>query len=135
MYIRDSELLHSLLGIESFDTLLGHPIFGASWEGVVIENILGQLKPTVNASFYRTAKGEDMDLVMEYGERKIAIECKASKSPDVTRSMVIAINDLQPDHVFVVAPVSDSYPLSKSITVTPLKDLFAQPAVADFLHG
>ncbi|MBN1602659.1 MAG: DUF4143 domain-containing protein [Chitinispirillaceae bacterium] len=117
VYIRDTGLLHALLSIESVDSLFGHPVFGSSWESVVIENILAHLKPSVVPSFYRTAKGEEMDLVLKFGQKKLAIECKATVSPEVTRSIIISINDLRPDHVFIVAPVNETYPLSPMVTV------------------
>mgnify|MGYP003564828812 CR=1 FL=1 len=133
VYIRDSGLLHTLLGIESFDTLLGHPIFGSSWESVVIENILAYMKPSVSSSFYRTAKGEEMDLILEQGQKRIAIECKATVTPTITRSMTISKKDLKPDHVFIVAPTNDSYPLSKEVTVISLRDIISHPLLTDFI--
>jgi predicted AAA+ superfamily ATPase len=134
VYIRDTGLLHALLGIESVDSLFGHPVFGSSWESVVIENILAYLKSSVVPSFYRTAKGEEMDLVLEFGQKRIAIECKATVSPEITRSMAIATNDLKPDHVFIVAPVNESYPLSPMVTVTSIVELLKNPLFTDFIH-
>jgi hypothetical protein len=135
VYIRDTGLLHALLGIESIDMLFGHPIFGSSWESVAIENILAHLKSSVVSSFYRTAKGEEMDLILEFGLKKIAIECKATTSPDITRSMATAINDLSPEHVFIIAPVKETYPLSPMVTVTSIVELLKQPAFLDFIYN
>lgn len=85
-----------------------------------------------SATFYRTAKGEEMELVLEYGQKRIGIECKVTVSPEITRSMTISINDLKPDHVFIVAPVNDSYPLSQDVTVISLSNMFNHPIIADF---
>src|SRR5271157_3095890 len=75
IYLRDSGILHALLSVETFDGLLGSPELGASWEGLVVENILSSINPSVSASFYRTAKGEEADLVLEKGRGRIIIEC------------------------------------------------------------
>ncbi|CAM2837270.1 hypothetical protein SAMN05444143_101823 [Flavobacterium succinicans] len=77
VFVRDSGLLHQLLAISDFNALLGHPVFGASWEGVVIENILVNY-PDWDCYFYRTATGDELDLVLEKGMQRLAIECKAS---------------------------------------------------------
>ena len=81
IYIRDSGLLHALLGIESHDDLLGHPVYGASWEGWVIENVLSLL-PDWNAAFYRTSSGSEIDLILEKGNRRIGVECKGFDLPE-----------------------------------------------------
>ena len=80
IYVRDSGILHALLGISTYDDLLGHPVFGASWEGLVIENLLGEL-PDWSGFFYRTAAGAEIDLLLEKGRRRVAIECKVSAAP------------------------------------------------------
>jgi len=68
-YIRDSGLVHALLGIETHDELLGHPVVGASWEGFMIENLLAVAPSRARASFYRTARGAEIDLLLELGTR------------------------------------------------------------------
>ncbi|MBN1550543.1 ATP-binding protein, partial [bacterium] len=93
VYLRDSGVLHSLLGIESINDLLGHPNFGASWEGMVIENILSELSHW-KGSFYRTAAGAEVDLLIEKGNRRIAVEIKASKAPSPTKGFWQALDDL-----------------------------------------
>jgi predicted AAA+ superfamily ATPase len=77
IYIRDTGLLHALLDIETWNDLLGHPVRGASWEGMVIENIVAAM-PGYRYSFYRTSSGAEVDLVLEKGRRRFVIECKAS---------------------------------------------------------
>jgi len=104
VYIRDSGLLHTLLDIESMDHLFAHPVYGASFEGFVIENILTQL-PRWQASFYRTASGAEIDLVLEKAGRMVAIEIKASTSPKLSRGNWSAFETLKPDQGCVVAPV------------------------------
>jgi len=123
VYIRDTGLLHQILGIESFNQLMGNPVFGHSWEGMVIENILSKVK-NAKCSFYRSSDGkEEMDLVLEYPDRLIAIECKASSAPQVTEGFWKAIETLQPTHTYIVAPVEGEYPLKEGVTVTNLETL------------
>jgi hypothetical protein len=78
IYLRDSGLLHALLGLSSVHDLQGHPIAGSSWEGFVIEQVVAQLPPQALASFYRTAAGAEIDLVIETGSRRIGVEVKFS---------------------------------------------------------
>lgn len=134
IYVRDSGLLHALLGIETSEALFGHPVFGSSWETMVLENILGAVNPAVTAAFYRTAKGDEMDLVLSTGSNTIAVECKASVSPELTKSMHIAMGDLKPGHSWIVAPVESTYPLSPKVTVTSLSGFFEEPAFQIFLR-
>ena len=123
IFLRDSGLLHVLLGIESYDELLSHPVCGASWEGLVIENLLAELPPWRGwrGSYYRTAAGAELDLVLEKGNRRVAVECKASAAPQVTKGFWNALEDLRIREAWVVAPVQDSYPLAKGVTVAPLE--------------
>jgi predicted AAA+ superfamily ATPase len=105
-------LLHALLSIESFDELYGHPVFGASWEGLVVESIVSRLKPSVTPSFYRTASGDEIDLLLEKGGKRIAIECKASKSPSLTKGNIRALEVVNPEASYLVAPVNERFPMS-----------------------
>lgn len=120
LYLRDTGILHSLLGIASYEDLLGHPVFGASWEGLVIENVLGE-NPDWRASFYRTSAGAELDLVLEKGRRRVAIECKASAAPGLTSGFWNALADLGISEARIVAPVRDEYPLRKGVLVCPLQ--------------
>lgn len=122
VYIRDSGLLHQLLQISDFNQLLGHPVFGSSWEGIVIENVIAEM-PEWQPYFYRTATGDEIDLVMVKGDRKIAIECKASTAPQLTKGFWTVIDDIQPEHVWVVAPINDSYPIKENVTVCGLSQI------------
>lgn len=123
VYIRDTGLLHQILGIESFNQFMGHPIYGHSWEGMVIENAISKVK-NARASFYRSSDGkEEMDLVLEYPDKLIAIECKSSSSPQVTEGFWKSIETLHPTHTYVVAPVASEYPLREDVTVLNLESL------------
>ena len=119
VYIRDPGILHALLEIESTDQLLGHPVVGASWEGFCIEQIL-QAKPRWRPSFYRTSSGEEIDLVLERGRKKLAFEFKASMSPKLSKGFKGTLDVLQPDHTWVVAPVEEPYPLQQNVTVSDI---------------
>jgi predicted AAA+ superfamily ATPase len=119
VYIRDSGLLHRLLQIDSFNDLMGNPIFGPSWEGLVIENIISNFRDW-DFSFYRTATGEELDLVMVKGKKTIAIECKASTAPTLTKGFWNAMEIIKPDKAFVIAPISGSYPIKENVTVCGL---------------
>jgi uncharacterized protein len=122
IYIRDTGLLHALLGVEGQNDLLGHPVYGASWEGFVIENILALL-PNWRASFYRSSSGSEIDLIVEKGKRRIGLECKASPSVVISKGFWVAVNDLKLDEVRLIAPVSESYPIKKDISVSPLGEV------------
>ena len=121
IYIRDNGILHQLLQIGNYDDLLGHPAFGASWEGLVIENICSVFQ-NFRFSFYRSASGDELDLVMETSKKKIAIECKASTSPQVTKGFWKAIEFVQPQATFIVAPINGHYPIKENVTVCGLHE-------------
>ncbi len=122
VFVRDCGILHRLLMISDFNSLMGNPVFGASWEGLVIENVIVNM-PDWTPFFYRTANGNEMDLVLVRGNKKIAIECKASSSPQLTKGWWDALNDINPDNTFVIAPISGSaYQINKQVTVTNLMD-------------
>ena len=118
VYIRDSGLLHALLGIETQNDLLGHPVYGPSWEGYVIENILSML-PEWKASFYRTATGVELDLILEKAGRRIAVECKAATAPQVGKGFWTAIGDLNVSEAWIISPIKDAYPFEQGVTVAP----------------
>lgn len=129
VYLRDSGILHSLLQIDALDDVLAHPICGASWEGLVIENVIAAL-PGWQASFYRTSDGAEIDLILERGRRRIAVECKASTAPAVSRGFWSALKDLDIGEAWVVAPIAEPYPIREGVTATPLKAFVDQVAAA-----
>ena len=122
IYIRDNGILHQLLQIGNYDDLLGHPAFGASWEGLVIENICSVFQ-NFRFSFYRSASGDELDLVLETSKKKIAIECKASTSPQVSKGFWKAIEFVQPQETFIVAPINGHYPIKENVTVCGLHEV------------
>jgi uncharacterized protein len=122
VYLRDSGVLHSLLEIDDHDELLGHPTRGASWEGLVIEHAIAAL-PQWRASFFRTHSGAEIDLILERGPRRIAIEAKASTAPRPARGFWSSVADLGIEAGFVVAPIGDRYPLRGGVEVLGLSAL------------
>jgi uncharacterized protein len=119
IYIRDSGILHSLLGIHSLDDLSANPIAGFSWEGSIIEQVLGQLPASSNYGFYRTATGAEMDLVVEQSDKRVGYEVKLSVAPKPTKGFWNACEDLGLHKVFIVAPVQNAYPLAENVEVIP----------------
>lgn len=125
IYIRDTGLLHALLDIETQNDLLGHPVYGPSWETLVIENILS-ICENWRASFYRTSAGAEIDLILEKGSERIAVECKASTAPKLNQGFWNALNDLRIQQAWVAAPVNESYPVKKNVMVAPLGSILEQ---------
>ncbi|MCY4181894.1 MAG: ATP-binding protein [Gammaproteobacteria bacterium] len=123
-YVRDSGLVHSLLGISSLEELAGHPVIGESWEGFVIETLLGQLPWPTQASFYRTVTGAEIDLVLDFpGGERWAIEIKRSLSAKMSRGFHMALADIAPSRAFVVHAGDDRYPLSKAVEAIGVREL------------
>ena len=121
IYIRDSGIIHSILKINNFNELLGHPIFGASWESFALENILARLK-NFDPYFYRTSSGTEIDLILKKGTKKIAVEFKAASAPKVGKGFYNALNDLQINEAWIIAPINESYPIKKNIMISGLHD-------------
>lgn len=121
-YIRDTGILHALLNLVTADDLFAHPVYGDSWEGLVLENILSSIPDRIEQGYYRTANGAEIDLVLQNGSKRIGIECKASTAPVVTRGLWSAMEDLGLDEVLVVAPVESAYPYGKGATVCSLPE-------------
>ncbi|MFZ4575437.1 MAG: ATP-binding protein [Phycisphaerales bacterium] len=113
VYIRDSGMLHALLGIRSTEDLLGHPIVGASWEGMVMEELIAASPEGAKFSFYRTAQGAEIDLVIELpGPRLWAVEIKRSSAPKLEKGFHLAREDLNPERTFVVYGGVERFPLA-----------------------
>ncbi len=119
VYLRDSGLLHALLGLATVQDLQGHPVAGASWEGFVVEQVASALPADAQLGFYRTAAGTELDLVIEQGSRKLGVEIKFSAAPKPTKGFWQALQDLQIDRAYVVAPVLRRYPLAQGVDVIP----------------
>jgi len=133
IYIRDSGILHYLLNIPHRESLIGHPILGASWEGFVIENILQMLSPQVHASFYRSSGGAEIDLVLEFqtakGNQTWAIEIKRSVKPKVGRGFHSACEDIKPQRKLLVYSGSDNYLIKNHIEVIGVKQVMQEAAL------
>ncbi len=121
VFVRDSGLVHQLLAIPDFNSLLGNPVFGSSWEGVVVENVIVN-HPDWNYYFYRTATGDELDLILEKGNQRIAIECKASTAPKLTKGFYRALEVVQPQQTFVIIPTQVSYEIAPNITICGLSE-------------
>lgn len=117
VYVRDSGLLHALLGIQNLNMLQGHPIVGSSWEGFVLEQIAAALPQGAQMGYYRTAAGTEMDVVVTLGSRTVGFEIKFSAAPTVSKGFWVAIDDLKLDAAFVVAPVARGFPLRNGAEV------------------
>lgn len=122
IYLRDSGILHTLLGIDDFSTLLGHPLYGASWEGFALEQVLARF-PRWTPGFYRTSDGTEIDLVLEKGGRRIGFEFKASAAPAVTAGFWNSFDALGLDRAFVIAPVESGYSLKENVRVAAINEL------------
>jgi predicted AAA+ superfamily ATPase len=122
VYLRDSGMLHYLLGLRSLENVLAHPGCGASWEGYVIEETLSAVQPD-EAWFWATHNGAELDLLMIKNGLKIGMECKRADAPRITPSMKIAMTDLELDRLLVVYPGTRRYPLAEQVEVLPLAEL------------
>lgn len=128
IYLRDTGLLHQLLGIRLEKDLLSHPKCGASWEGYVIEETLKAVKPD-EAYFWATHSGAEIDLVLVKAGRRLGVECKRTDAPRLTLSMRIALADLKLERIAVVYPGTKRYALAKGVGAVPLE------ALADDMEG
>lgn len=124
IYIRDSGLFHTLCSIEGEEQLQSHPKLGASWEGFALEcvsNILSTV--TQQVYFWGTHQGSEVDLVWQQGGKNWAVEFKYMDAPKQTKSMMIALHDLELSHLWIVYPGNQKYSLNEKITVLPLSDI------------
>jgi predicted AAA+ superfamily ATPase len=120
IYLRDSGILHALINLEREATLLSHPRVGASWEGFALEQVLAALRPA-DAYFWATHAGAELDLLFFQGGRRFGIEFKFSEAPRPSRSMHIALDDLDLAHLWIVAPVHEPFVVHERMTVWPLQ--------------
>jgi predicted AAA+ superfamily ATPase len=131
-YVRDSGLLHALLGLASVRDLQGHPIAGASWEGFVVEQVAANLPAGAHLGCYRTAAGAELDLVIDHRSSKIGVEIKFSSAPKPSRGFWHALDDLQITRAYVVAPVSRRYALAQGVSVVPVWEI--ESLMAEMAH-
>ena len=124
IYIRDTGILHALLALETFENLQSHVVLGASWEAYIIQEIASMLPPRYEMYFYRTQDGTEADVVIvKAGIPEFLIEIKYSSAPNITKSMLIASQDLKTRRNIIIAPVSESYPLREGFEVMPFFEL------------
>ena len=127
VYVRDSGLVHALLGIASLEQLAGHPVVGASWEGFVMETLLSALPPLARPYFYRTSAGAEIDLVIEHNDgARWAIEIKRSLSAKVGRGFHLACADVEPARAIIVHAGDDRYPVSERAEGIGVRELAAE---------
>lgn len=122
VYIRDTGLLHQLLGITTERDLLRHPKLGASWEGYALEEVLNLVEPD-EAYFWATHTGAELDLLFHHKGRRFGVEMKYEDAPRATRSMRVAVEDLRLHHLTVLYPGEKTYDLDERIRVVPLARL------------
>ncbi len=131
MYLRDSGILHTLLNINDRNTLLGHPVYGVSWEGFCLENILARCRRTVQAGFFRTVRGAEIDLVLEQGDKKVAVEFKASAAAKPQPGFWTALKDLAIERAWIIAPLKgEGYPIHGA-KVASLNEFIESPENKD----
>ena len=131
VYLRDSGLVHALLGLKGVEDVLSHPVAGQSWEGWVIENLLARAGFLVRPYFYRTSTGAEIDLVLEMPGGKLwCIEIKRGLAPKLDRGFHQAREDLQPERSFVVYSGSERYAMSPDIEAIGILDLMQEIAAA-----
>ena len=126
IYIRDTGLLHRLLNIVDFDSLLGHPAIGNSWEGFVIENILNNLSDKWQYSYYRTSSQAEIDLVLEGPNQQVwAVEIKRSSAPKVSKGFHMGCEDIKATKKFVGYSQQDRYPIAAETQVIGVSEFLA----------
>lgn len=127
VYVRDSGITHALLNVGKYADLLGHPVVGGSWEGFVIENIMSVAPANVQAFYYRTPGGAEIDLILEFSPTEIwAIEIKRNSSPSLSKGFYMACEDVKPQKRFVVYGGKDRFSLGNDITAISLFELMGE---------
>jgi predicted AAA+ superfamily ATPase len=127
IYVRDSGITHALLNIPDYNSLLGHPVVGGSWEGFVIENLMSVAPSRVQPYFYGTPSGAEIDLVLEFpGGAKWAIEIKRSSAPSISKGFYRGCDDIKPDKRFVVYSGLESFSMGEGVTAISLTNLMLE---------
>jgi predicted AAA+ superfamily ATPase len=127
MYVRDSGIVHALLRLPTLEDVLGHPVTGGSWEGFVIESLIAAAPEGTEASFYRTAVGAEIDLLLKLpGDVLWAVEIKRGTAPKLGRGFHQACADLNPARRYVVYGGAERFPLTPETEAVSLTDLAKQ---------
>jgi predicted AAA+ superfamily ATPase len=126
VYVRDSGLVHALLGLTNYESVLSHPVAGLSWEGFVIEQIMSAA-PSLDYSFYRTAQGAEADLVIDFRHGQVwVVEIKRSPAPTVSKGFHQAALDVNAHRKILVAPVEHTYQMKDNVEVMSVQTLIAE---------
>jgi predicted AAA+ superfamily ATPase len=129
VYIRDSGLVHALLDLERWETVLGHPVAGHSWEGLVVENLIASAGDRRTPYYYRTEDGAEIDLLFERaGVVEMAVEIKRSSAPTVTKGFRLACEALRPGEMYIVHGGHETWPAEKGLTAVTLPGLMKRLA-------
>jgi predicted AAA+ superfamily ATPase len=135
IYVRDSGVTHALLGLETMNHLLGHPVVGGSWEGFVIENIVGALPGRSSIGFYRTKGGAEIDLVIALEDGELwAVEIKRSTAPTIAKGFYIACEDLKPARKYMIYGGSERFPLGEDVQAIGLHELIGELAAKKHIN-
>ena len=127
IYVRDSGICRALLGIETINDLLGHPVVGGSWEGFVTENIVSALPRRATFGYYRTSGGAELDLVIDFGAGELwAVEVKRSTAPSVSKGFYSACEDLKPSQKFVVHAGNENFSLSRDTEAVTIMEFLSR---------
>jgi len=121
IYISDTGLVNAFLGIVSFNQLMGHPALGSIWETLVLINLKSNF-PFFRFYFYRTSHGAEIDFVIEYGSKIIAIECKSSLSPNLSKGSYISMSDIKAEQMLVISPVKEGWQMKKNIMLVSISE-------------
>lgn len=132
VYVRDSGLVHALLGIDDHEALLSHPVSGGSWEGLAIESLIAAAPDDTDSHFFRTAAGAEIDLLLKLpGQRKPwAIEIKRGLAPKLERGFHLACETVRPERRLVVYSGTERFPIAEDVEAISLLDLCEELAVA-----
>ncbi len=127
VYVRDSGLVHALLGISGAQSLLSHPVVGGSWEGWVIENLIAAAPQDAHISYYRTSAGAEIDLVLDLPNQETwAIEVKRSSAPTISKGFYLGSEDVKATHKIVTSSNEKTFPMGEGVHHVPLPTLMAQ---------
>ena len=124
IYVRDSGILHGLLNIQNLEDILSNPLAGKSWEGFVIDNLLGFLPTQAETYFYRSVRGAEIDLIIKHPDKRvIAIEIKLSCAPKLERGFYEACLDINPTHRYIIYDGKESFPMREGVIAISLPEL------------
>lgn len=124
VYVRDSGILHALLGLSTLDALLSHPVAGASWEGFVLEQLITAAGPSRVPMYFRTEKGAEADLVLEHaGVVETVVEIKRSSAPAVSKGFHFVCDSLSPRAAYVVHGGNESWPMGNGVMAVSLAEM------------